>query len=71
MFLLSNVPRAWCDHDGSFRDLPQSPALPDGRMGGVVPFTEEILHEIERIASSELNLNTNPRDAWLERMAEA
>lgn len=40
-----------------------------GRMGGVVPFTEEILHEIERIASSKLSLNVNPRDAWLERMA--
>jgi len=40
-----------------------------GRMGGVVPFTEEILHEIERIASSKLSLETDPRDAWLERMA--
>ena len=40
-----------------------------GRMGGVVPFTEEILHEIERIASSKLSLDVNPRDAWLERMA--
>jgi TPP-dependent indolepyruvate ferredoxin oxidoreductase alpha subunit len=42
-----------------------------GRMGGVVPFTEEILHEIERIASSKLSVETNPRDAWLERMAQA
>jgi 2-oxoglutarate ferredoxin oxidoreductase subunit alpha len=42
-----------------------------GRMGGVVPFTEEILHEIERIASSPLSVNVNPRDAWLERMAHA
>ncbi len=40
-----------------------------GRMGGVVPFTEEILHEIERIASSKLSVDINPRDAWLERMA--
>ena len=40
-----------------------------GRMGGVVPFTEELLHEIERIASSRLSLESNPRDAWLERMA--
>ena len=40
-----------------------------GRMGGVVPFTEEILHEIERVASSKLSVETNPRDAWLERMA--
>jgi 2-oxoglutarate ferredoxin oxidoreductase subunit alpha len=40
-----------------------------GRMGGVVPFTEEILHEIERMASSKLSLDIDPRDAWLERMA--
>ena len=39
-----------------------------GRMGGVVPFTEEILHEIERISTSKLSVETNPRDAWLERM---
>jgi 2-oxoglutarate ferredoxin oxidoreductase subunit alpha len=42
-----------------------------GRMGGVVPFTEEILHEIERIASSKLSVDTDPRDAWLERMVQA
>jgi 2-oxoglutarate ferredoxin oxidoreductase subunit alpha len=39
-----------------------------GRMGGVVPFTEEILHEIERLASSKLNINSNPREEWFERM---
>jgi 2-oxoglutarate ferredoxin oxidoreductase subunit alpha len=39
-----------------------------GRMGGVVPFTEEILNEIERIASSKLNVNSNPREEWYERM---
>ena len=42
-----------------------------GRMGGVVPLPEEILHEIERISSSKLSLDVNPRDAWLERMAHA
>jgi 2-oxoglutarate ferredoxin oxidoreductase subunit alpha len=40
-----------------------------GRMGGVVPFPDEILREIERIASSKLSVEANPRDAWLERMA--
>jgi 2-oxoglutarate ferredoxin oxidoreductase subunit alpha len=40
-----------------------------GRMGGVVPFTEEILHEVERIASSKLSADVNPREAWLERMS--
>ena len=39
-----------------------------GRMGGVVPFTEELLHEIERIASSELSVETDPREEWYERM---
>ena len=40
-----------------------------GRMGGMVPFTEEILHEIERISSSKLNVDANPREAWLARMS--
>jgi 2-oxoglutarate ferredoxin oxidoreductase subunit alpha len=40
-----------------------------GRMGGVVPFTEEILGEIHRMAETKLNTNVHPRDAWLERMA--
>ncbi|HXD11728.1 MAG TPA: 3-methyl-2-oxobutanoate dehydrogenase subunit VorB, partial [Anaerolineales bacterium] len=31
-----------------------------GRMGGVVPFTEELLHEIERVASSKLTVEANP-----------
>jgi 2-oxoglutarate ferredoxin oxidoreductase subunit alpha len=39
-----------------------------GRLGGVVPMPEEILHEIERIASSELNVENNPREDWYERM---
>ena len=39
-----------------------------GRMGGVVPFTEEILHEIERITSNKLTVSANPREEWYERM---
>jgi len=39
-----------------------------GRMGGVVPFTEEILHEIERITTSQLSVTANPREEWYERM---
>jgi len=42
-----------------------------GRMGGVVPFPDEILNEIHRMAKSKLSLDANPRDAWLERMAHA
>ena len=40
-----------------------------GRMGGMVPFPDEILNEIHRIAESKLSLDVNPRDAWLDRMA--
>ena len=39
-----------------------------GRMGGVVPLPEEILHEIERIASNPLSVEGNPREDWYERM---
>jgi 2-oxoglutarate ferredoxin oxidoreductase subunit alpha len=40
-----------------------------GRLGGVVPFPDEILKEIHRIAESKLSMDVNPRDAWLDRMA--
>ena len=39
-----------------------------GRMGGVVPFPDEILHEIERIAAGPLSVGGNPREEWYERM---
>jgi len=39
-----------------------------GRLGGVVPFPDEILSEIQRITSSKLNTQENPREAWFERM---
>ena len=39
-----------------------------GRLGGVVPFTEELLHEIERVASSKMSVESNPREEWFERM---
>jgi 2-oxoglutarate ferredoxin oxidoreductase subunit alpha len=39
-----------------------------GRLGGVVPFPDEILSEIQRIASGKLNVEANPRQAWFERM---
>jgi 2-oxoglutarate ferredoxin oxidoreductase subunit alpha len=40
-----------------------------GRLGGVVPFPDEILGEIRRIAKGKPRLDIHPRDAWLERMA--
>ena len=39
-----------------------------GRMGGVVPFPEEILREIERLAASAGKIVPDPRAAWYERM---
>lgn len=40
-----------------------------GRLGGVVPFPDEILSEIHRMANIKLSADVHPRDAWLERMA--
>jgi 2-oxoglutarate ferredoxin oxidoreductase subunit alpha len=40
-----------------------------GRLGGVVPFPDEILGEIHRMAKTKLSANIHPRDAWLARMA--
>ena len=40
-----------------------------GRLGGVVPFPDEILNEIHRMAKVKLSADVHPRDAWLERMA--
>jgi 2-oxoglutarate ferredoxin oxidoreductase subunit alpha len=39
-----------------------------GRMGGVVPFPDEVLGEIHRLASGKFTADLNPRDAWFERM---
>jgi 2-oxoglutarate ferredoxin oxidoreductase subunit alpha len=39
-----------------------------GRMGGVVPFPDEIHHEIQRIAAEPLSVEADPREEWYERM---
>jgi len=39
-----------------------------GRMGGVVPFPDEVLDEIHRLASGKGAKEPNPREAWYERM---
>jgi 2-oxoglutarate ferredoxin oxidoreductase subunit alpha len=41
-----------------------------GRLGGMVPFPDEILAEIQRIASGPIPTTGHPRDRWLKRMAE-
>jgi 2-oxoglutarate/2-oxoacid ferredoxin oxidoreductase subunit alpha len=39
-----------------------------GRLGGIVPFPDEILTEIKRIASGDLHTGGHPRDQWLAHM---
>jgi len=39
-----------------------------GRMGGLIPFPEEILEEIERINKGTKPLKDHPRNVWLDRM---
>jgi 2-oxoglutarate ferredoxin oxidoreductase subunit alpha len=39
-----------------------------GRMGGVVPFPEEILEEIRRLVREPPPLEADPREAWFRRM---
>jgi 2-oxoglutarate/2-oxoacid ferredoxin oxidoreductase subunit alpha len=41
-----------------------------GRMGGVVPFPDEILNEIRRMAAGPLTTDGHPRDRWLDRMVK-
>jgi 2-oxoglutarate ferredoxin oxidoreductase subunit alpha len=41
-----------------------------GRMGGVVPFPDEVLDEIHRVAKGSLDTSGHPRDRWLKRMAQ-
>jgi 2-oxoglutarate/2-oxoacid ferredoxin oxidoreductase subunit alpha len=42
-----------------------------GRLGGVVPFTDEILAEIQRLAFQPMTLNGDPRRSWLKRLKAA
>ena len=39
-----------------------------GRMGGMIPFPDEILSEIKRILGEKTHSNEHPRDQWLKRM---
>jgi len=38
-----------------------------GRPGGVVPFPEEIEHDIQRLINSDLKIDFDPRKSWLKR----
>lgn len=39
-----------------------------GRLGGMVPFPDEILGEIHRIASEPLTVSVDPRLSWMKRL---
>jgi 2-oxoglutarate ferredoxin oxidoreductase subunit alpha len=39
-----------------------------GRMGGVIPFPDEILSEIKRILAEKAHPDMHPRNQWLKRM---
>jgi len=41
-----------------------------GRMGGVVPFPDEVLNEIERLVKGPRTTEGHPRDRWLSRLEE-
>jgi 2-oxoglutarate ferredoxin oxidoreductase subunit alpha len=41
-----------------------------GRMGGVMPFPDEVLTEIERLVKEPLTTEGHPRDRWLARLRE-
>lgn len=41
-----------------------------GRLGGVVPFPDEVLNEIRRMVKGPLTLEGHPRDRWLQHMAQ-
>ncbi len=41
-----------------------------GRMGGITPFPDEIISEIQQLAVEEIPLDADPRHRWLERLGE-
>ena len=40
-----------------------------GRMGGMMPFPDEVLGEIQRMVKGPLPILGHPRDRWLQRIA--
>ncbi len=41
-----------------------------GRMGGIMPFPDEVLSEIQRLVREPLSLNGDPRRRWLQRFED-
>jgi len=46
----------------------RSPVVFYGRMGGVVPFPEEIVSVLQRMASEPQSPETDPRQEWIKYM---
>jgi 2-oxoglutarate ferredoxin oxidoreductase subunit alpha len=42
-----------------------------GRLGGIMPFPDEVLREIRSLAAGNFSLLGNPRDRWLNHMVSA
>jgi 2-oxoglutarate ferredoxin oxidoreductase subunit alpha len=40
-----------------------------GRMGGVMPFPDEIFSEIQRLVNQPLVVDSDPRKAWMRRLS--
>jgi 2-oxoglutarate ferredoxin oxidoreductase subunit alpha len=40
-----------------------------GRMGGVIPFPDEVLSEIKRISENPTSIDINPRASWMTRFS--
>jgi 2-oxoglutarate ferredoxin oxidoreductase subunit alpha len=41
-----------------------------GRLGGMVPFPEEILTEIKRISNGQISPDGDSRATWIERLKQ-
>ena len=60
---------------GQMRDdvrLPVNGCIPIefyGRLGGVVPFPDEVLGEIQHVAKGGFKMDANPVHSWMQRMA--
>jgi len=39
-----------------------------GRMGGMVPYPDDVLREIEALASGQISFDEHPRERWLAQM---
>jgi 2-oxoglutarate ferredoxin oxidoreductase subunit alpha len=49
----------------------QTPVEFYGRMGGVVPFPDEVLAEIRRLCQGKFSTGEDPRQAWISRLGKS